>query len=361
MLERGPDRTRRAAVPVATRAPGPGETSTSGLEPRLQRLLDLQRDAGNTAVAQLVAEDAEGAAESSGGSAEASESTAEDPETVAAAKAVFDQGAAAYEAGSYGKAYDFFSRAYELSARPGLVFSRAQALRRLGGRREEAIELYEQYLATGHGKRDADANKALDELRVPASTGDLEADTAAAKSIFDRGAALYDRGDYAHAYDEFTRANELSPRPGIVFSRAQALRRMGGQREAAIALYEEYLATGHGKRDADANAAIEELQMPASTGDLEADTETGKAIFNKGAALYDAGDFAHAYDEFTRSWELTGRDGLIFSRAQALRRLGGRRDEAITLYEEYLGTGHGTRDAEANQHLTALREQGVAR
>ena len=60
--------------------------------------------------------------------------------------------------------------------------------------------------------------------------------------------ALYAAGDYAHAYDEFTRSGELAHRPGIVFSRAQALRRLGGRSAAAIALYEEYLATLDGCR-----------------------------------------------------------------------------------------------------------------
>ena len=115
--------------------------------------------------------------------------------------------------------------------RPGIVFSRAQALRRLGGRREEAIALYEQYLATGHGTRDADAKDALAELRTPDKTGDEAVDTATARGIFNKGGALFEARDYAHAYDEFTKAGELSDRAGILFSRAQALRRLGGRRE----------------------------------------------------------------------------------------------------------------------------------
>jgi tetratricopeptide (TPR) repeat protein len=324
--------------------------TTPTLDPVQQQVLQLQRDAGNAAVTQLVRPD---------GTTNAS--VPEDATSVEQAKGVFLQGAAAYDMGQFGKAYDFFTRASELAPRASLQFSRAQALRRMGAHRDEAIALYKEYLATGDGKRDGDATAAIKELDTPASTGDLELDAAAAKTIFDKGAALYARRDFAHAYDEFTRAGELADRPGILFSRAQALRRLGGHREEAIDLYRAYLATKHGVRDKDANAAINELSTPESTGDLDKDVETSKSIFDKGARLYDAGDFAHAYDEFSRAGELTDRAGILFSRAQALKRLGGRREEAIALYREYLDKGQGTRQADATAALEELRTKGVAK
>jgi tetratricopeptide (TPR) repeat protein len=275
------------------------------------------------------------------------------------AKKVFERGSAAYDRGAFAHAYDFFVRAHELDPRPGILFSQGQALRRLGGRREDAIRCYEEYLATGHGKRDAEAQQHIAELRGPAQTGVAEVDTAAGKALFDRGAQLYEAGDFAHAYDEFTKAGEVSPRPGIVFSRAQALRRLGGRRDETIALYEEYLASGHGKRDAEAQQHIEELRGPAQTGVEEVDSAAAKAIFERGSRFYEAGDFAHAYDKFTKAGEVSPRPGIVFSRAQALRRLGGRRDEAIALYEEYLLTGHGKRDEEARFHIGELRTQGA--
>ena len=48
---------------------------------------------------------------------------------------------------------------------------------------------------------------------------------------------MLDRGKYGHAYDFFTRAGELADRAALLFFRAQALRRLGGRREEAIALY----------------------------------------------------------------------------------------------------------------------------
>ena len=339
----------RAAAPSAVRRRG-GSSPATGLDPLQQRVLDLQREAGNAAVAELV--------QQQGGQ---SESVPEDAASTTEARAAFDAGAAAYDRGEWGKAYDLFTRASELSGRAGLIFSRAQALRRMGGHREEAIDLYEQYLATEDPRRVADANRAIEQLKTPESTGDVEADEAAGKTMFDAGAKAYEKGDFAHAFDEFDRAYQLTQRPGALFSSAQALRRLGGRREEALARYKAYLKSGHGTRDADAQKAITELETPASTGDLDKDTQVGRSIFDKGAALYEAGAYGHAYDEFTRSWELTGRDTLLFSRAQALRRLGGRRSEAMELYQQYLDSEDPKRAADAKRLLDELAKSGTAK
>jgi peptidoglycan hydrolase-like protein with peptidoglycan-binding domain len=276
------------------------------------------------------------------------------------AKKLFHRGAKSYEQGDFAHAYDFFTRAGEREDRAGLIFSRAQALRRLGGRREEAIALYEQYLATPDPTRKADAEANLAELRGAAKTGEEELDNANAKAAFTKGAGLYEQGDFAHAYDEFTKAYELAPRAGLIFSRAQALRRLGGRREEAITLYEQYLATKDGTRKADAESLLAELRGPAKTGEEELDNANAKAAFTKGAAHYEAGRFAHAYDEFTKAYELSPRAGLLFSRAQALRKLGGRRDEAIALYEQYLASADGTRKADAEFWRGELKHSGAA-
>jgi len=346
----GPAQAMLRDAAAAPRLPRRDAAATSVLDPLQEKVLQLQRDAGNAAVTQLVR-----------GDGTTNASVPEDAASIEQAKGLFLQGAAAYDIGQFGKAYDFFTRASELAPRASLQFSRAQALRRMGAHREQAIALYKEYLVTGDGKRDADATKGIKELDTPASTGDLELDAAAAKTIFDKGAALYEQRDFAHAYDEFTRAGELADRPGITFSRAQALRRLGGHREEAIELYRAYLATKHGVRDKDANDAINELATPESTGDLDKDVETSRSIFDKGARLYDAGDFAHAYDEFSRAGELTDRPGILFSRAQALKRLGGRRDEAMSLYQQYLDNGQGARQADAMAALEDLRTKGVAK
>ena len=289
------------------------------------------------------------------------EALTEEQDPVDIGRKLFDLGGKAYERGKYGHAYAFFTRAGELTDRPGIVFSRAQSLRRLGGRREEAIALYEQYLATGaqHPRRGRQGG-ARSSSRRPRRPATRTIDTATARGIFNKGGALYEAKDYAHAYDEFTKAGELADRPGIVFSRAQSLRRLGGRREEAIALYEQYLASGAGTRDADARAALAELRTPEPTGDEDVDTATARGIFNKGGALYEKGDYAHAYDEFTRASEVTDRPGILFSRAQALRKLGGREDEAMALYQQYIDLGEGSRLEDAKQMLELLRTHGAA-
>jgi tetratricopeptide (TPR) repeat protein len=337
-----------AKIWVSRRRDGADPSTES--DPVTQRMLELQRDAGNAAVAELVGQ--------KGGAAEA---VPEDPAAVLQAKAVFEQGAASYDRGQFGQAYDQFTRAYELSPRAGLLFSRAQSLRRLGGRRQEAIQLYQEYLDMGDSKRAAEATLFIEELKTPESTGDLEADTAIGRAAFDNAAKAYERGDFGYAYDEFTKSYELTKRPGLLFSRAQALRRMGGHREEAIALYGAYVALGDGNRDAEANKYIQALSTPESTGDLDKDIEISKSIFEKGAKLYDVGDFSHAYDEFTRSYELTERPTLLFSRAQAMRRIGGRREEAVALFQQYLDSGDTKRAADATRLLDELKTKGSAK
>ena len=284
---------------------------------------------------------------------------AEPQDPLVIAKKVFGLGAAAYERGRYGHAYDYFTRAGELAPRPGLLFSRAQALRRLGGRRTEAIALYEQYLATEGGERRADAEAFVAQLKAPAKTGDDEKDTATAKAIFEKGAALYDKGDYGHALDEFERAGELVDRPGLSFSKAQALRRIGGRRAEAIALYEEYLSHAGGSREKDAREFIDQLRGTRS-GDADADKAAAKASFGEGAKAYEAGKFGQAADRFAKSADLYDSPGLLFSQAQALRRKGGHRDEAIALYKLYLAHEGGERQAEAQQFLDQLSQFGAA-
>ena len=282
----------------------------------------------------------------------------EEQDQTAIARKLFNLGAKAYDRGKYGHAYGFFTRSNELAPRPALLFSRAQALRRLGGRRQEAIALYEAYLATDSPTRKADAEAALAEIKVT-PTGDEAADTATARAHFNKGAALYDRGDYAHAADEFEMSGELADRPALLFSRAQALRKLGGRREEAIALYEAYLATDNPTRKADAETALAELRTQPS-GDGGADTAAARTHFNKGASLYEQRKFGHAYDQFTMAGEYADRSGIVFSRAQSLRRLGGREGEAIALYEQYLETGDGTRTEDAELMLELLRTHGAA-
>jgi hypothetical protein len=67
----------------------------------------------------------------------------------------------------------------------------------------------------------------------------------------------------------------------------------------------------------------------------------------------------HVADEFEMSGELADRPALLFSRAQALRKQGGREDEAIALYEAYVASGDGSRAEDAELMLEPLRSHGA--
>lgn len=91
---------------------------------------------------------------------------------VSASRRLFDAGARAYSAGNYRAAIQAFEQAYALEARPGLLFSIAQAHRRqykVDGRPGHvavAIRRYQEYLVQlKTGGRRADAEAALAELQ----------------------------------------------------------------------------------------------------------------------------------------------------------------------------------------------------
>ena len=110
---------------------------------------------------------------------------------------------------------------------------------------------------------------------------------------------------------------------------------------------------------ADAWSAVNNFLQGKATGIEEVDKPAARTMFKKGAALYNAGDYAHAYDEFTRCAQLYQDSALTFSRAQCLRNLGGRREDAIALFKQYLAEGGGTRSNEAAFYIQELRNQGA--
>jgi hypothetical protein len=98
------------------------------------------------------------------------------------ARVLFEAGAQAYEAGQYPAAIQAFEQAYRLSARPGVLFSIAQARRKqffATKNRDElraAIKGYRDYLAqVAQGGRRSDAAAALAELEPFLGKDDLGA------------------------------------------------------------------------------------------------------------------------------------------------------------------------------------------
>ena len=140
------------------------------------------------------------------------EARGEEQDQEAIARKIFNLGGAAYERGKYGHAYGFFTRAYELAPRPGLLFSRAQALRRLGGRRKEAIALYEAV------PRDRPRRRATPtppprspSSRRPTSTGDADADEAVRQGASSTRAARSSRRATMPMPTTSSRGPEMSP------------------------------------------------------------------------------------------------------------------------------------------------------
>jgi hypothetical protein len=94
-----------------------------------------------------------------------------------------------------------------------------------------------------------------------------------AKSLFQAGASAYKKTDYAGAVQAFAEAYRLDPRPGILFSKAQAMRKQyfaSGSQDTrllldAVAAYRDYVKViGDGGRKADAVEALAELEPLAA-------------------------------------------------------------------------------------------------
>jgi tetratricopeptide (TPR) repeat protein len=252
----------------------------------------------------------------------------------------FELGQAHYAAGRYGRAYDEFSKEYETTRDPAVLFDRAQALRLMGGRRDEAIALYEQFAALDVAKDIKDrARGFISELRGPGRTGDDKADGDAADALYTKAAELYRGERYARAYDEFTKAYEATKDPAMLWDRAQALRLAGGRRAETIALYEQCLAAQiPDQQKVTARREIAELRGPGKTGDEVKDNEAVDALFKKAQELYQAESYARAYDEFSKAYEIGHDPAFLWNRAQSLRLAGGRRTEAMALYQQFIAS-----------------------
>lgn len=256
----------------------------------------------------------------------------------ASAAAFFDKGQKLYAAGHYALAFDEFAKAHDLDGDRVYLFNMAQALRLVGGRREEAIKLYERFLATSPDKGEADrATEEIAKLRGPGPSGDASKDTAAVDALFDEGRKLYFESKWGPAYDAFSKAYQINHDPALVWNRAVALRSMGGRRSEAIGLFQQVLSLDlpEDKKVA-AKQEIAELLGPGPSGDEKKDATTEEALYKDAQAAYQAENYAVAYDGFTKAWQVTHSAELVWNRAQALRLLGGRREEAIKLYQSVL-------------------------
>jgi tetratricopeptide (TPR) repeat protein len=273
----------------------------------------------------------------------------------------YEAGKTHYEAGRYGRAYDAFSKAYEDTGDPSFLWNRAQALRLLGGRREEAIALFEQLIeAVSSEDVKAAAREKIAELRGPGKTTDDKKNTAAALDLYKKGRAFYEGEEYGRAYDEFSKAYEASGDPALLCNRAQALRLVGGRRAETITIYEQFITKDvpEDKKKA-AIRDIAELKGPGKGSDDKANLSAAAQLFNKGQQYFLAEQYAQAYDEFSKAHEITGDPAMLYNRAQALRLLGGHRDRAIGLFEEFIASNVSEDGKKAARvHLEDLKSWG---
>ncbi|MEO5703959.1 MAG: hypothetical protein ABIZ52_07280, partial [Candidatus Limnocylindrales bacterium] len=137
-------------------------------------------------------------------------------------------------------------------------------------------------------------------------------------------------------------------------------RHQGGRRAETINIYEQFITKDvpEDKKKA-AIREIAELKGPAKTADETANLSVAEQVYKKGLEHYAAEQYAQAYDEFSKAHELTGDPAYLYNRAQALRLLGGRRDQAITLFEQFIA-GNVPEDAKkaARAHLEDLKSRG---
>jgi hypothetical protein len=125
-----------------------------------------------------------------------------------------------------------------------------------------------------------------------------------ARMLFNMGAQAYDKGEFPAALQAFSQAYALAPRPGILFSMAQAhkkqfyLDRHPAHLQGAIKYYREYLQrVNEGGRRSDAAQALSELEplaarsdMAAAPPEVKAETRLGVTSQTSGAVLtIDAG------------------------------------------------------------------------
>ena len=285
------------------------------------------------------------------------------PMAGASAMDFFEKGKKLYAQGRYALAFDEFSKAHELDADLAYLFNMAQALRLVGGRAEEAVKIYERFIALGPGEEGADiARRKIAELHGPGRSGDDKKDTAAADALHEEGRKLYLESQWGPAYDAFTKAWNITHDPALLWNRAVSMRAMGGQRSQAIALFEQVLTVDvPDDRKVAAKAEIAELRGPGSTGDAKKDASAEEEIFKDAQASFQAEDYAKAYDGFTKAWEVTHSGEMVWNRAQALRLLGGRREEAIKLYQQVLAMDVSEAFKKAARiHMAELKGPGKA-
>ncbi len=288
----------------------------------------------------------------------------------------FDRATKAYLAKDFDKAYSAFMHAYHLLPEPNFLYDAAAAFD-MSGRADDAIAMYDRYLAEKPGAGDAEkVRKRIEKLKGDAAGGKVEetggtAGHAAggetpitatgkegAKQWFDRAEDQFQQGRYEDAVESFGKAYELEPLPDFVFDQGSALEKQGRPAAAAVA-FERYLGLAPGAKDyGEVVERVKKLRAAAKADPIAdpcADeaagpdpTATGAEgagqWFDKGKAAYAVGDYKAAHAAFMHAHDLLPRAALLYNAGAALQ-LDGDLQGAIDLYERYLAEDPGATDA----------------
>jgi tetratricopeptide (TPR) repeat protein len=120
------------------------------------------------------------------------------------------------------------------------------------------------------------------------SNGALAADTAEAKAkaLFDVGGRAYDNGEFDVALQAFEQAHAIYPKDSLLFSMAQAHRRLFAEtkdarsRDEALRLFREYLAkVKTGARRVEANKLVGELEATVAATATQTESRKKTRLF----------------------------------------------------------------------------------
>jgi tetratricopeptide (TPR) repeat protein len=180
------------------------------------------------------------------------------------ARVLFAEGARAYGAGRLREALQKMKAAHRSFRRPEFAFNIGRVLERMG-EAEHAISWFRVYLAHGspNAAERADVDRRIAELEAlrervegqliaaPPSTDELATES---RTFFERGVAMYERGQYDAAMQAFEYAQQFAPFPELYYNMAITAERLERYGVAADH-YRSYL---RGRPEAAGRALIEQ-------------------------------------------------------------------------------------------------------
>ncbi len=350
------------------------------VDPRYGNILNLQSLIGNQAVQRLVKASPLPIIPTARAS---TPDISRDDENIEAARDHFEAGQRLFRAGQYAAAITRLERARQI---PGLSddtystllfdlgisnlrlerFATAvtyfeQYLERPGANREEVEPLLEQ--ARQGTATDAETILEREGGSLPAPSSDPDAQTDAARTLFEQAAALYAAGQYRQAIIIFEQVREMEISEGgeeihtaCNFNIGRSNFRLRRYSTAIIYL-EQYIDNAPSAADRDeAQSMLTEAQEHA--GALTS-LEQASMMMRLGDQAYQAGEYATALQRFKTLLEVRGLDEDTRSQIQynvgmCYFRLG-RPEDARGAFSAYLATHPG--DSEAQARLDEVMQQ----